>query len=135
LQKNDLYKLNNTCKHFCTIAQEIQEDIKENNINHQEYKIKIILPNFLKPIININKNATFKELATMIKKNFNFESIEFRTWDHSTISLGNDLNSCIESGNLIFLKIDNFEWQLLNYDFIVQSYNDIFEMSNLIDIY
>lgn len=65
-------------------------------------------------------------MSSKIKKSFNFENIEFRTWDHSVISLGNDLRSCMESGNLIFMRIDNFEWQLLNYDLIAEENSNVF---------
>jgi len=109
-------------------------NINQNNLNDvtqiDEFKIKLILPNFIKPIIKINKNSTFKELSLLIKKHFNFENIEFKTSDHSIISLGNDLKSCLESGNLIFMRIDNFEWQLLNYNLITKEYCDIFSEGN-----
>lgn len=125
--KSKLNHYNLSKKLYSTVA-----DIKTVNItNHEEdYSIKLILPNFIKPTIKLSKNSTFKDLSTAIKKQFNFESIEFRTWDHSRISLANDLSSCMESGNLIFMRIDNFEWQLLNYDLISSENSDVFSAGN-----
>jgi len=115
---------NNLSKKLYSTATDI--NIQNITNNEEDYSIKMILPNFIKPTIKISKNSTFKDLSTVIKKQFNFESIEFRTWDHSRISLANDLSSCMESGNLIFLRIDDFEWQLLNYDLISSEYPDVF---------
>ena len=133
--ENNIFNKTYLAKRFSTAAVNLNKEI-QNEINNQiptnsneDYNIKLILPNFIKPSFIINKNATFKDLSVVIKKSFNFENIEFRTWDHSTISLGNDLRSCMESGNLIFMRIDNFEWQLINYDLISKDNSDVFNES------
>lgn len=139
--RNILLKANIFNRNFSTIAADTLKtesinDKAENTTNPiDEYSIKLILPNFIKPTIKISKNLTFKDLSALIKKSFNFENIEYRTWDHSIISMGNDLRSCLDSGNLIFLRIDNFEWQLLNYDLTLNENSEVFKEGKFIRIF
>jgi hypothetical protein len=135
---NILNNAYHTNKNFSTdtVSVTLNENNPENQtLAQEEYTIKLILPNFIKPIIKISKCSTFKDLSAIVKKSFNFESIQFRTWDHSVISFGNDLRSCMESGNLIFMRIDNFEWQLLNYDIISEKNSDVFNNGNFKGIF
>jgi hypothetical protein len=93
----------------------------------QKYSIELLLPNFDKFSMDFEENATFKDVANSIQKNFKFENIEFRTWDHSIIALGNDLNSTLLSRKFVFLKIDSFEWQLINYSNLKKNFNEAFD--------
>lgn len=122
-----LNKISNKSFSIAAVAKSEEQSTNLNKNSHQSYSIKVILPNFKKPSFFLDKNSTLKDLAALIKKEFNFEKIEFRTWDHSSISLGNELKSCLESGNLIFVKIDSFEWQFVNYDFISKNFSEVFE--------
>jgi hypothetical protein len=75
---------------------------------------ELVLPTMNKLTIEIDKTKTLKDLETEIKKNYNFEKIEFRTWDNSNLSKNNELNLIRSESDPIFMKINTAEWQILN---------------------
>ena len=105
---------NSVRKNFCETSQ-------------NKFSLELLLPNFDKFTMNFDDNSTFKDVANSIQKNFKFENIEFRTWNHSIIALGNDLNSTLVSRKFVFLRIDTFEWQLVNYSNMRENFNEAFD--------
>ena len=97
------------------------------NLNKINYSVELLLPNFDKFNMEFDENSTFKDISNSIQKNFKFENIEFRTWDHSKIALGNHLNSTLTSKKFVFLKIDTFEWQLINYSNMIKNFSGAFD--------
>jgi hypothetical protein len=111
---------------FC-VSPNLQKKFFAEKTATNKYSIELLLPNFNKFTMDINENLTFKDVANSIQKNFKFENIEFRTWDHSNIALGNDLITALLSSKFIFLKIDSFEWQLMNYSNIRNKFSEAFD--------
>ena len=63
-----------------------------NNFSSSARSFEIVLPTMNKLSLSFDSTKTVKDLETEIKKNYNFEKIEFRTWDNSSISKNNHLN-------------------------------------------
>lgn len=117
--KNNFLIKNLEKKNFCQTAEV------------QKFSIELLLPNFDRFSMDFDETSTFKDVANSIQKNFKFENIEFRTWDHSNIALGNDLSSTLTSRKFVFLRIDTFEWQLINYSNMKNNFNEAFDDCNL----
>jgi hypothetical protein len=96
---------------FTTISktQSIPSPSEGNLVN-----FKFFLPNLQLKEISFDKTKTFKNMEQEIKKTYNASSIEFRTWDNSTISKNNDIASCLHEGDPVFMRIGTMEWQLMN---------------------
>jgi len=87
------------------------------SLSHKKFSSKtfdLVLPTMNKLTIDIDDTKTLKDLETEIKKNYNFEKIEFRTWDNSNISKNNELNLIRFESDPIFMKINTAEWQIMN---------------------
>ena len=74
----------------------------------------IVLPTMNKLSLQFDDMTTVKDLETVIKKNYNYEKIEFRTWDNSTISKNNHLSLMRSESDPIFMRINTSEWQMIN---------------------
>jgi hypothetical protein len=87
------------------------------NFSNKKFSSKtfeLVLPTMNKLSIEIDDTKTLKDLETEIKKNYNFEKIDFKTWDNSSISKNNELNLIRFESDPIFMKINTAEWQILN---------------------
>jgi len=76
----------------------------------------LIMPTMNKINLTIDDAKTLKDLESEIKKNYNFEKIEFRTWDNSHVSKNSEINLIHFKSDPIFVKINTSEWQILNSD-------------------
>lgn len=84
--------------------------------NFSTKTLELVLPNMNKLNVTIEDTKTLKDLEAEIKKNYNFEKIEFRTWDNSDISKNTEIDLIKFESDPIFMKINTSEWQLLNAD-------------------
>jgi hypothetical protein len=74
----------------------------------------LILPNLQKQKISIEDDSSLDDLEKEIKKHYKYEKIEFRTWDNAKIGKNNELSSIMSRNDPVFVKINTFEWQILN---------------------
>jgi hypothetical protein len=100
------------------------------NLNKKRFStdLNLILPNQKNFSIALNETTTFSDLENELKKKIIMEKLEFKTWDHTTISKGNDLKTYFQNENMFFYRSGNMEWQMVsNKDIETIKHNDNLE--------
>lgn len=72
------------------------------------------MPNLKQVSLDLGEQPTFGDIEKELKNMKYLERIEFRTWDHSSIPRGNEVDTFFENNEMFFYRYDQLEWQIVS---------------------